>query len=421
MPSRAPTIITQTESDIIVETTTKEEVERETQTHPNNIETEPTNATILPNSKEDSSTITFTSIFNLNENHRLLAQSILTETIFKTHELLPQQSERITPLTTPPVDTVNSALPQIVTLSRDNIRRASTGFLKSESLIKHIRTLGNRTVHLQNLPRDPAIDPGEAASMKKSRRSSNTPTVRKPGENWHVDIGFGPRTAIGGIKYTLYFVERATRTQRIYPLANLKTSLLEGFQKFCRDCGSTIPTTIIYTDFDPKLIHGKVSDFLLSEKMRIMAAPPERQHQNGLVERNWQTVVYMMARNWIRSNQLPASYWWFAIKRAVEVQNILPVKIQHRITTPHELATGKKVDYRCLFPLFATSCYVRTSAGTPPRETNKWKSKTLKCIVVGNATSQMVCYSTIHHQNKSSPQPTVIVLIRPIHQDRTSN
>ena len=215
--------------------------------------------------------------------------------------------------------------------------------------------------------------------MKKQRKSSSSPTTRKPGENWHVDIGFGPCTAIGGIKYSLYFVERATRTQRIYPLANLTSSLLTGFQKFRRDCGKSTPTTI-YTDFDPKLIQGQVSEFLLGQNIHILAAPPERQHQNGLVERNWQTVVDM-ARNWIRSNLLPATFWWFAIKRAVEIQNILPVKLQTQITTPHELSTGQRVDYRCLFPLFATS-YVRTSAGTPGRR-NKWQSKTLKCIVVG--------------------------------------
>ena len=376
-PTVTPTIITQTSSGIIVEDVTHEEVDTNKSVLPDAIELYPGTPLASTNPQDEPSVITFTSISKINDNHRLLAQSLPSDPIFKNH-VLPQQSDRTTPLTTPPVDTVNSALPQVVTLSRDNIRRA-TGFLKSESLIKHIKTLGKRTVHIQNLPRDPAIDPGEYASMKKSRKSTNNPTVRAPGENWHVDIGFGPCTAIGGIKYTLYFVERATRTQRIYPLANLKTSLLEGFRKFRRDCGSTKPHTI-YTDFDPKLIHGNVSTFLLSENINILAAPPERQHQNGLVERNWQTVVDM-ARNWIRSSLLPASYWWFAIKRAVEIQNILPVKLNNTIATPHELATGQKVDYRCLFPLFATS-YVRTSAGTP-HETNKWKSKTLKCIVVG--------------------------------------
>ncbi len=73
---------------------------------------------------------------------------------------------------------------------------------------------------------------------------------------------------------------------------NLTTSLLQGFQKFRRDCGHSIPETI-YTDFDPKLISGKVYDFLLLENINTQAAPPERQHQNGLVERNWQTTVDM--------------------------------------------------------------------------------------------------------------------------------
>ena len=136
------------------------------------------------------------------------------------------------------------------------------------------------------------IDPGEVASMNKStRKSSSIPTQHRPGDNWHVDFGFGScTTAIGGIKYSLFFVERATCTQRIYPLANLLTTSLlqqEGFQKFRWDCGKSLPQTI-YTDFDPTLTSGKVLEYLLSQNTKILAAPPEQQHQNGLVERNWQ-------------------------------------------------------------------------------------------------------------------------------------
>jgi hypothetical protein len=82
--------------------------------------------------------------------------------------------------------------------------------------------------------------------------------------------------------------------------------------------------TLIRTDFDDKLLGGKVGELLLDYKIQVEGAPPYRQHQNGLVERHWQTMVNM-AQNWLTSSMLPSNYWHFAIKRACKVTNILPV------------------------------------------------------------------------------------------------
>ena len=79
----------------------------------------------------------------------------------------------------------------------------------------------------------------------------------------------------------------------------------------------------IRTDFDMKLIGGNVKKGLLDKGIDIDAAPPRQQHKNGLFERSWQSVV-KMARNWLSSSALPSQYWWFAVKRATEVANVLP-------------------------------------------------------------------------------------------------
>ncbi len=150
-----PTIVTQTASGIIVEDITCEEIPTVKEVYPDAIDMYPHTPLASPTTQGDTdSTITFTSITKLHDNHQLLAQDIPSESIFNNE--LPQESNN-TIFTTPPVNTVNSALPGVVTLSRDNIRRA-TGFTKSDSLIKHIRRLGNKSIHIQNLPRDPTID-----------------------------------------------------------------------------------------------------------------------------------------------------------------------------------------------------------------------------------------------------------------------
>ena len=61
-----------------------------------------------------------------------------------------------------------------------------------------------------------------------------------------------------------------------------------------------------------------------------------------------------MARNWLASAELPSSYWFYAVKRAAEVCNYFPYKLEDdSYTTPFELVHGSKPDLRNLFKLFA--------------------------------------------------------------------
>ena len=138
----------------------------------------------------------------------------------------------------------------------------------------------------------------------------------------------------------------------------------------------------IRTDFDPKLLQGTVGNYIEREQhVELEGAPPNRQHQNGLVERAWQTTV-TMTRNWLTSSLLPSKYWWFGVKRAIEIQNLFPVKRNGKLTTPHELVFQSKPDYRVLFPMFSTA-YIKQNRETGGHHKNKWRSKTLKCILVG--------------------------------------
>ena len=283
-----------------------------------------------------------------------------------------EEVDNATPPPTPrPVDRVNSSTPKTISLSQDALFR-SIGFLNPKMLQQHLNLLGNKSVRIQNLAKNPTVDPGETASMP-SRKRNKIPSqpARHYGDIWHVDIGYGPNTAIGGIKYTIMFIDKYSKYKLIYGLKNLTSSLHDAVRKFLRDCGTT--PNLIRTDFDHKLIGGTVADILTSEKIRIEAAPPYRQHQNGLVERHWQTMVNM-ARNWLTSAMLPSTYWYLAIKRACEVLNIMPVRHQNNVYK-------KKVDYRSLIPLFCIA-YIKQPR-FEGQDKNSWASKSLKCILVG--------------------------------------
>jgi hypothetical protein len=323
--------------------------------------------TVIPNQATDSNPITPTSP----------SETIAIHIEDDNLKSCPTIAEHIPPI---PVDMVNHALPKRVTMTREGLQRA-IGFQNPNLLIKHLHQLGNKeTFHLQNMQKVSHIDPGKVASINAMRRN-NTPSDRPPkyGDIWHMDIGFGPDTSIGGVRYTLLLVDKFSRYKFIYGLKNLTSSLKEAMQKFLLDCGTK--PVLIRTDFDYKLMGGEVAKLLTEEQIQVESAPPYHQSQNRLVERHWQTLVNM-ARNWLTSSQLPTDYWYFAIKRACEVSNIMPTKVNSKLTTPYELVFQQKVDYRCLIPIFCTS-YIKQHRKTGGSHKNKWLNRTLKCILVG--------------------------------------
>ena len=63
---------------------------------------------------------------------------------------------------------------------------------------------------------------------------------------WHMDIGFGPCTAIGRITHVLYLVDRKTRTLFVYLLKNATSSLLKQMKRFMSEVG--VKPKTIYTN-----------------------------------------------------------------------------------------------------------------------------------------------------------------------------
>jgi transposase InsO family protein len=163
----------------------------------------------------------------------------------------------------------------------------------------------------------------------------------------HVDIGYGDCKAIGGAKYCAMLVDKATRYVWVYALQSLThESITKIFSDFRNDAGA-LPKRV-YTDFDSKIIAGPTEQWLASNHCTVRAAPGGRQHQNGLVERAWQTAT-CMARSYITDMQMPRTYWYWAIRHAVHVMNYFPCHVNGLSTTPFELVYGVKPDLRTLF------------------------------------------------------------------------
>ena len=209
----------------------------------------------------------------------------------------------------------------------------------------------------------------------------------------HMDIICGTVTAIEGYRYALFIVDRATRSRFILPMKVLKNDLLPILQKFCNDIGMK-PKRIL-TDFDHRLMGQKVLDMFTSTDgeciietvnlpPQIEAAPPNKQNQNGLAESNWKSILYM-ARAWLTSHLLPSTFLWWALKRATEISNYLPIRINNCLTTPFELTYGEKPDLRNLIPTFSVSYLSRYRDGNISRK--NVHSHSIRTILVGRDTT----------------------------------
>jgi len=195
----------------------------------------------------------------------------------------------------------------------------------------------------------------------------------------HVDIVFGPEVSVGNIHYGLLFTDRYSRMTYLYPLQNLQTDIQKQMETFFSHIG-VVPHRLI-TDLDLKLIGGRSRAYLNSLLVHVNAAPAHRQDKNGLAERHWQTMV-SMARNWLASAELPSTFWFYAIKRAAEVCNYFPTKLDDgSFCTPIELVHGQQPDLRVLFRLFGLAASRRERVGDTTL--NKFDPQSIPMIAVG--------------------------------------
>ena len=165
-----------------------------------------------------------------------------------------------------------------------------------------------------------------------------------------------------GIKFALLVVDRKTRYNFVLPLQDCKSiSITNALQKL-KVMDGKLPQ-IMYTDFDPKLLSKTVTNWYHNNDGMIMAAPPEQQHQNGLAERTWKSIS-QMARAYINNKQMSKSYWYWAIKHASRIQNILPLKYNDEYATPYEMVFKDKPDYCQLIRLFSTVYFSHSKDNT---------------------------------------------------------
>jgi len=126
-----------------------------------------------------------------------------------------------------------------------------------------------------------------------------------------MDIAFGDCVSVGGFRYALILVDRATCYNWVYGLKDLLAdSILSALRNFKADAGSY--ARCFHSDCDAKLFGKRIRDHLIDNNSKVVAAPAGRQSSNGLVESHWKTMVHM-SRAYLSKKQMPRSFWFFSI------------------------------------------------------------------------------------------------------------
>ncbi len=98
-----------------------------------------------------------------------------------------------------------------------------------------------------------------------------------------MDITFGNCLSVGGYKYALILVNHATQYNWTFGLKLLSSEcILSALCLFRAAAGSL--AHCFYCNCDAKLFGSAISEYLINNNSKVVAAPAKRQSANGLVE-----------------------------------------------------------------------------------------------------------------------------------------
>ena len=136
-----------------------------------------------------------------------------------------------------PNKTVNSSTPEHVKMTREDFLQL-IGYIKLDKLLRNLDKLGRKNYSVSGLHRSPSINPGEIASIRSNNCNTLPSKVpKKFADVIHIGIAYGLCTAIGGVKYTLLIVDKATRYKFVYRQKSSTRTLMQNFIK------ATLPTS----------------------------------------------------------------------------------------------------------------------------------------------------------------------------------
>jgi hypothetical protein len=165
----------------------------------------------------------------------------------------------------------------------------------------------------------------------------------------HMDIAFGDCLSVGEYKCALILVNRATRYNWTFGLESLRSDNILGTIRLFRASAGGL-ACCFYCDCDAKLFGTAITEYLIGNESKVVAAPAQRQLSNGLVESHWKIMVHM-ACAYLMEKQMPRTYWFFVITHTAHMMNAIPGKYGNKgLALPFLLIHGVGHDQHTWVP-----------------------------------------------------------------------
>jgi hypothetical protein len=213
----------------------------------------------------------------------------------------------------------------------------------------------------------------------------------------HIDIAFRDCVSVGGFKFALIFVDRATRYNWTFGMKSLQhDDIHAAFLAFRDEAGS-----LFRCDCDEKLFGSAVRSFLHTNHSSIAASPAGRQSSNGLVESHWKIMVHT-ARAYLTEKQMPCTFWYYTIKHSARMMNMIPGKYGAKLASPFMLAHGTRPDNRTWLPIVSV-CYFHHEKDSDASR-SKSQAHTMDGILLGRSpTSNAILVYNPRNQKYYEP------------------
>lgn len=206
------------------------------------------------------------------------------------------------------------------------------------------------------------------------------PRVTKVGQLTHSDI-CGPMEvpSLSNKVYFMNFIDDATRYTTVYIIRS-KSEVLACWKAYVLWLGTLGVKVgagcVLQTDNDSVFKSQEFAAWSASQGVTMRFSAPYTQAQNGVSERNFNTLVDL-ARTYLAAAGLGKRYWALAVQHAACVLNMAPASALDG-AIPFERLMGREPDYDRLRP-FGCPAYVHV-----PRDLRKrWDAKARQGIYVG--------------------------------------
>jgi hypothetical protein len=185
--------------------------------------------------------------------------------------------------------------------------------------------------------------------------------------------------SVGGFKYALIFVDRATHYNWCFGLKSLHhDDIIAAFLAFSAEAGNL--ACQFCCDCDEKLYGSRIRLFLHLKHLSILLSPAGCQSANGLVESHWKIMVHMSCA-YLAEKQMPCSFWYYLMKHSARMMNMIPGKYRNKLAAPFMLVYGVCPDQRTWLPFFLI-CYFHCMKDNNVQH-SKNRAHTLDGIVIG--------------------------------------